>query len=334
MVNVYFFSDGAAPAGYSEIDAGYRDRLVKLGATPLTTGGASTHVHTGSATHDANANIATKTNAVLTASIVSGNTHTHPSASVSTVSNGSNFATYRTLRCHYRSVSGWTGDIPAGLIAFSESVPASGWERFWDGHSEFIMISGTYNNTGGGTHSHDITGTVANANLSRINMRSYIAPQSSFANYNHGHTFSTNITGSAYDYYYWSCGLVKSNTMTHIYKEMYVLFDGDPGTGWEDTGVSSKYLKCSATNSIATGGSYLSTSHSHSGDVNSSGATSCANSSTYTSNATTLCSHYHVVHISLASGTAEPSWVGLSLYKATSSFGNLIRTRSIFVITC
>jgi hypothetical protein len=332
MVNVYFFSDGSAPAGYSEIDAGYRDRLVKLGAAPLTTGGASTHVHAGSATHDANSNTNSLTNHVL-GSIVNGSTHTHSTTTLATVGNGSNFAAYRTLRCHYRSITDWNGQVPAGLIAFSESVPVGGWGRFWDGQSEFIMISGTYNSTGGGTHSHSVDGSIPNSAVSSMAGATYNAPSTS--NSTHGHTFSGTITGSAYDYYYWSCGLVKSSATAYVKKNMYVLFDGDPGTGWEDTGVSSKYLKCSATNSIATGGSYLSTSHSHSEGVNSSGSNSCVNSTAYGAGyySTALCSHVHQINISLDSGTAEPSWVGLSLYKAAINFGS-VKTRSIFVITC
>jgi hypothetical protein len=332
MVNVYFFSDSAAPSGFSEIDAGYRERYVKLGATPLSTGGASTHVHTGSATNSANSNTNSLTAHIL-GSIANGSTHTHSTTTVSTVGNGSNFDAYRTLRCHYRSTTNWDGQVPAGLIAFSESVPASGWDRFWNGQSEFIMISGTYNSTGGGTHSHSVSGSIPNSAVGAQNGSTYNAP--STAQSTHGHaSFSTTITASVYDYYYWSCGLVKSNATVYIKKDMYVLFDGDPGAGWADTGVSSRYLKCSANNAVATGGSYLTTSHPHSGSVNSSSSNSCINSTGGNLYGTALCSHVHQVNISLNSVTAEPSWVGLSLYKAAKNFGSSIKTRSIFVTTC
>jgi len=333
MVNVYFLSDGAAPAGYSEIDVGYRDRYVKLGATPLSTGGASTHVHTGSATHNANTDLNSRTHSFYLNSVVNGNTHTHSGTTLNTIGSSSNFAAYRTIRCHYRSTSGWDGHVPAGLIAFSESVPASGWERFWNGQSEFIMISGTYNSTGGGTHSHSVAGSLANTQLA--GMLGSTTNVTSTAVSLHGHTYSSTITGSAYDYYYWSCGLVRSNTVTIVFKDMYVLFDGDPGDGWADTGVSSRYLKCSPTNAVATGGAYTSTSHTHTGSVDSSTSNSCINSASNTSyNDTVLCSHVHQVNISLYSAAAEPSWVGLSLYKATKNFASNNLSRSIYVITC
>lgn len=333
MVNVYLFSEEGPPTNWTEIGSSYRDRLIKIGDTALRTGGAETHTHTtGSISNISN----TSSNTLAddggrTPEAAYESSHEHSSGSISSYGPSSNNPSYKTLRCHYRSITGWNWKVPAGLIAFCESEPL-GWVRFWDGGDKFIRISSTANTEGGGeSHSHTISGYFSKALLLDV---TWSSGSVRYAQSEHRHSFEVNVTGSAYNYSYWACGLVKADFETPIKKDMYVLFDGDPGYGWEDAGASGKYLRVSSTNSITTGGSYLSLDHTHSKSNAVSGGAdeTCGPGSGSGSNSSYTSNHTHTFTISLNSATAEPSWVELLLYKATRNMGG--ERRSVYVITC
>jgi hypothetical protein len=325
MVNVFVFTDSATTsAGWLEVAAGYRERMVLGGGTALETGGADVHTHSGNVSVNS-ANTDVKPEGYYAGPTVamynSATSHTH-SGSVYRVDNcTTHLPPYKTFRMLYRSTTGWTGDLPSSAIAFCESVPAT-FARFDSGSSYYIRISATAGSTGGATtHYHYCE--VSFGNWSSGSNTQPAGTDFGVVYPTHAHyAVGINSGAATHDYAYWACGLVKSSTATRVKKDCILLFDGDPGAGWSSVTATNRFLRVSATNSITTGGTYLTHSHTHSLSGNSGTANSC-----YTARSTTYnlygwsCGHTHSFSGSLNSGDALPTYVRLLLYRATKNFG-------------
>lgn len=315
MVNVYVFSESSSLTNWTEIAAGYQNKLVLLGGTALETGGADTHTHTGSVSSVSSVSASNIGGSGLYVLVDSSHTH---SGSVNSVGNSSNLPYYRTIRLFYRSVTGWDGKVPAGAIIMRSLAP-SNWSLYTC--TEFVMAAAGYGTTGGGTHLHAVSGALANYSGSGRN--SGVA-HNSFTNKIHGHSFSGTISAS-YDYYYAAIQFIKADQEGFVPLSSYLLFDGDPGPKWAAvTAYDGRYLRF-GTGDWSTGGSYISTAHTHTGSITSNGSNACT-SYANGSYADYLCSHTHNVTVSLESGTAQPPYVRLLLYQLTTDFSSTLIT--------
>ncbi len=323
MVNVYIFrDDSSTPAGWTEIASGYRERLCLCNGA-LETGGSYTHDHSIS-NWNCSDDSGTFTNIFGAGSNACAYAHNHTSGSP-IVSSEYHLPSAKCFRLVYRSTSGWNGTVPSGSIVFNESVP-SGWSRTENGSSKFIWISATAGGYGGSdSHAHTVSGTTSPSSycvdLYRWDQTYY--PYASKCS--HTHTYSgTSNTSAHTGYYYWACGLVKASSDTYVKVNCYLLFDAAPNSLWEVvTGANNRYLRISSTNSITTGGSYLSLVHDHTmGTINVS-TYDCSgdfepdwgNNNTYT-----VGSHTHAISFALASATATPAYVKLTLARAKYDF--------------
>lgn len=328
MVNVYFFYDQAGtPANFSEIASGYQNRLILLGGTPLETGGADNHNHpvamnNGSA---ATANSATTAweNSTDTDCLYTSTAHHHVAGSVS-IDTKNHLPPYKNFRLLYRSMTGWNKKLPTGAIVFNASVP-TGWSRTESGGSTFLRTASSYGGTGGATqHDHYLSGTTGDrteTDASRADHDSYGG--AIVSRRVHTHNVSGTLTATSHDYYYWSCGLIKASAESYVKKDSYLLFDGDPGAGWQLIDATNRYLKISSTNSVATGGSYTSLIHSHSGSWSFTSSGSNNTRTAYAMNTSYAGpGHNHTVTGTVTEQTVTPTYVRLLLYKATRDMGN------------
>ncbi len=325
MVNVYVFRDDATtPTGWSEIAAGYRDRLVLLGGTVLETGGTTSHSHTVAVSAIAQSSLYSGSSyGAYGSPWRSAKTHQHVNAGTVNCSSYGHMPAYKAFRVVYRSTTDWDGSIPSGSILFRESVPA-GWSRTCDGESYFLLTSATAGSYATWTgHNHSLSGQTNNDNgtaqyTSETNQR--------IPDGNHYHTFAGQLANDYHDYKYWSCGLIKASSDVFIQRDSYALFDGDPGTNWEAVSADGNYLRISSTNSVAIGGSYTSWTHNHGGSAqitsNQPNTGGCHNISSTSGTLWNACAHTHVVTITVQNQTVQPSYVRLLLYKSLTDFGN------------
>ncbi|OPY54714.1 MAG: hypothetical protein A4E48_00293 [Methanosaeta sp. PtaU1.Bin060] len=318
MANLGMFRDDSnTPTGFTEIGSGYRDRLIKGGGTALDTGGTDNHEHSMSSWSCNNVNGTTSDGG---STPITGVNHTHNSASIN--GSASHLPPYKNLRVLLISADTFNGVIPAGTIVFHEDVP-SGWDRYDGGSSYFIRISSTAGGTGGSlTHSHTISGTTSGPSATGT-----VTGTSSwrYCPNNHTHTFSgTSSTSSSSDYYYWACGLIKASADRILPLNSIVLADGSlSGDFWEEvTGASGRLLRISSTNSITTGGSSDTFSHTHS----FSGTTDQMSQSTVVGGGSyytvALNTHTHSISFNLSATNPEPSYVRLKLYKLIRLIGS------------
>ncbi len=325
MVNVYVFRDDATtPTGWSEIAAGYRDRLILLSGTVLETGGTTSHSHTVAVSAIAQSSLYSGSSyGAYGSPWRSAKTHQHVNAGTVNCSSYGHMPAYKAFRVVYRSTTDWDGSIPSGSILFRESVPA-GWARTCDGESYFLLTSATAGSYATWTgHNHSLSGQTNNDNgtaqyTSEANQR--------IPDGNHYHTFTGQLANDYHDYKYWSCGLIKASSDVFIQRDSYALFDGDPGTNWEAVSADGNYLRISSTNSIVIGGSYTAWTHNHGGSAqitsNQPNTGGCHNISSTSGTLWNACAHTHVVTITVQNQTVQPSYVRLLLYKSLTDFGN------------
>ncbi len=324
MVNVYiFYVDSSTPSGFTEIDASYRDRLIKLGGTALQTGGSATHTHTGvveSYNFDYSGtqkNISWGGNAFASAAGSHGHTE-----KINSISSASSFPAYTKIRLMYRNVVGWDGSVPSGGVICKENS-ASGWSDL--GYTNFAYITNAYGTSiSQATHSHDVC-----VSLNALSAGDGLQSKSgtSFAYRGHGHLASSiSLTSSViYDYYYAAIRFIKTSSTQYIMKDGICLFDGNPGDRWTlIDAYNDRFLKF-GTGSWSTGGSYYSYNHSHSGSGKSGEADSTKYFVAQTSDTNYLpipvsAYHEHNLDISLDSTSAEPAWVRLIPYRSNVDF--------------
>ena len=320
MVNIGFFYDGSdTPSGYTEIDSSYRDRLIIAGGTPLETGGSGTHTHTTSSWSCGGPSSTTLISGGSDPN--SGVGHSHNSGTIN-IGEVSHLPPYKNLRVILKPYDSWNKTVPSGSIVFCENVP-DGYTRYDNGSSYYIRISSTAGGTGGnsGVHSHTVSGQTGTPTTSGGSTSSgkWISAAG------HQHSFSgTTSTSSSPDYYYWSCGLIKASDQVKLEVNCIVLADGtlSDTIHWEEvSGASGRFLRVSSTNSITTGGSSLSFSHSHSSFSCTTDTTPSniqANGSVYQLATDT---HTHSISFNINSSDPIPSYVRLKLYKLIAPFG-------------
>jgi hypothetical protein len=319
MVNVYGFWDSASspPSGFFEIAAGYQNRLILLGGTMLETGGSDTHNNhsfaNGSVGNSGSSGVADYYSYEgFWLQVYSSHTHTFANP---TQSAASHLPPYKNFRLIYRSIAGWSFSVPAGIICFSETVPA-GFARTESGGSGFLRIASAYGGTGGGGHSHTGTGTTGNqpSNTGHAQWGETVQGYAILAN--HHHTWSYTSTTATPDYYYWSCGLIKASSDGLVPRDSYWLFDGDPGVLWTKVSADGYYLKISSTNAIIAGGAYTSWNHGHTFSGSSDNNDQEQGYDAAVGNFNIMLSrHTHVISFTLSNLTVTPSYVRLNLYK-------------------
>jgi hypothetical protein len=340
MVNVYIFrEDGTTPVGYTEIDAIYRGRLIKAGGTPLEISGAARHSHIGSASSVSTVSSGKFGNFAYAGTKVSRLVRDHNhlgQANLAKVAEVSNFPEVKKLRLVGRDASDWNYKLPPGSIVFRRAVPEANWLRTWAGEDKFIKIEDYEDKkqTESGGHQHFVEGYTA---------REQARPGDGFSSggvgdkrdiiatyVEHDHKFAGAITGSEYNYSYWGCGLIKSNTESGIPQDSYLLFDGLPDpTYWEVVPMANgRYLKTTVDGSMGTGGSVDSIVHDHSGSVLTEDSNDCFRNLA-SGHDTTLCSHKHQVGIHLAPSSAEPLNVRFVLARAKFDLGMPARSKVI-----
>ncbi len=337
MVNVYVFrNDATTPPDWTEIAAEKRDRLILGGGTPLSTGGADSHGHTLT-----NFGVSTLANDTQWGWSTTGENVPYGSSShnhdvdTSSVDLGNNLPPYKNLRLVYRSVTGWSGKIPAGSIVFREEVPAN-YTRVDPSETYFIRIAATAGGTGGSNdHNHLCYVSLANWTAPTVRLPSTASPQKSVTISPHGHGSAGGYSDSAaFDYKYWGCGLISADNEQPVKANSYLLFDGTPDAGtWETIDFSGRYLLCKGDYTIGTGGTNTTLTHTHNLSMTSAGSNACRHDvRDVTSAVGYSCSHTHTITAMLDSQEIQPSYVNLILARAKVDLGSV--TRAIFVITC
>jgi hypothetical protein len=325
MVNVYVFrADATTPEGWTEIAAGYRNRLILSGGTMLETGGADTHNHTvsiSSVSSVSDYNFAMWYDSSQHHVNQYGGSHTH-----SATSSGSNpdnsLPSYKNFRVVYRSTTGWNGTLPAGSIVFRENVP-DGYSRVDAGQSYFIRTASATGGTGGAdTHSHWVYSALAAFSVTSVKCRSNYSTGQYATPCTHTHASAGAAASSdTFNYKYWGCGLVSADGNTIVRADSYLLFDDTPDTNyWEVVSADGCYLKALGTYTPATGGTNTIRSHTHSFSFNSQSSSSPQNTGYASSYPSFYASHTHTITGSLNSANCQPSYVRLIVARAKIDF--------------
>lgn len=327
MVNVFVFrDDSSTPAGWAEISSGYQERLCLCNGGGMETGGSYAHTHSTS-----NLSCSTAAGWIYSdyAAHLAAKGHNHPIGSI-TVSSEYHLPALKKFRLVYRGITGWNGAVPSGSIVFNEGIP-TGWSRTESGSSYFLYIAASAGGTGGSTsHSHTASGTTGAPSATDWADNGGANSPSP----NHTHTFSGTSNPTTHDYYYWACGLIKASSDSFVKVNSYLLFDGTPSSAWEIvTAANNRYLRISATDNVTTGGSYLSSTHSHSFSATTSNNSSMVqNLSMYPDVLFPTPDHNHTVSFSLASVTVQPAYVKFNLARAKINFGPSIAGNQIFLM--
>lgn len=325
MVNVYFLIDSAdpVPPGWSEIDTGYKNRLILAGGS-LSTGGSDTHNHPGSGTSSDYTGSMQGTSGSGPYARKGDIAHNHP-LTVTNVAYVNHLPPYKEFRVIYRNIIGWGGNAPRGAILFSENVP-SGWSRVDATSNYFIRIAATAGGTGGSNTPVGHNTTYKLENYTGTTVR-FAAGEFQCSPATHGH-FPTGM-GSATNHSnpnwkYWSAGLLKAIINAWIRKDFYCLFDGDPGAGWELVAdQDGRYLKHNGSSPApSTGGANTVYNHSHalngiSGNADAAVVVNETGSNYYMD----FTAHTHFAQITLSAAAIQPSYVKLYVYKAVTDFG-------------
>ena len=343
MVKVYIFrEDGTTPVGYTEVDARYRGRLIKAGGTPLEISGSARHSHGISAISVSTVSPEKSGTLAYPGGRVSRliRNHNHlDQAYLARIAEASNFPEVKKMRLVGRDVSDWNYKLPPGSVVFRRSVPETNWLRTWPDEAKFIKIEDYEAQTDSGGHKHLVEGNTARERVVYYPGDGFSSggmgdTRDIIATYvEHDHKFAGAITGSEYNYSYWGCGLIKSNTESGIPQDSYLLFDGVPDSAyWEVvTMANDRYLKTTVDGSMGTGGSVESIAHDHSGSVLTEISNDCFRNLA-AKQETTLCSHNHQVGLHLAQSSAEPLNVRFVLARAKFDLG--MSARSQVVMTC
>jgi len=322
MTNVYFLLDTAdSITNWSEIAAGYRNRLLLLGGTALETGGADSHTHTVAITGVGSYTTPQLTSYMSGYAADSGSPHNHGGGGSGSTTDGGSLPPYKDFRLLYRSVTGWNGAIPAHAIGFNygDSTPTN-WSSYDSAQTYFIRISATAGGTGGATsHSHTInvqTYTHSGGTTSRGNTSA-----NTWFGINHYHGASVGSSSQSHDYYYQNAKMIHCDMDTSVVPGIILLFDGDPGaTHWTAWGSDHHLLRCG--NDLNTGGSHGLMTHNHGGGGSVTSGT-CTNAtylrgwSTYSN---IWCGHTHSISFSIANDNSFPAYVRLLAYRCTASY--------------
>jgi hypothetical protein len=326
VANVYVLRDDSeTPSGWTEIGASYRDKLIKGNGTPLATGGTDTHQHTtldswscgyagvsGSETHSGSA----------FSRADGGRIHTHGYGTLScTLEN--HIPPYKNFRLLYRSLTGWNYTVPSGSILFKASTHSK-YDRYDNGQSYFIRIASTAGGTGGATsHTHVASGNTGSQDPNyACGVVDGVAI--TLASSTHTHSYSFTSSSSTISFSSWACGLVKSNVLTTVVKDLYMFFDDTPTSMFEVvSGADDMFLKVSADNSVTI--ESHSSAHTHTCSGNTGYPNETGNpDDTYTGYYATVYAHVHSVSFTLHTVTPEPSYVRLKLAKVLVDIVNSV----------
>jgi len=323
VVNVYVLytvSGGDMPSGFSEISSTYHNRHIKLGDSPLSTGGSASHTHTGSVSSSSTATSGNAYKSTTGSRVLASQSHTHSGGTVSSITSSDDYMSSKQFRLLYRSVDGWDGLIPKYGAVCRNSLPDNDWSRV--DYTGYVIIAGVAWSTYTSSHSHNFSMTL-NA-YSTANQVDGITG-TNYAAYNHGHNAGSGTATSTFpdDFYNVITRIiVASNRPKYVTKDSILLFDGDPGQSWDKvSGAANCYLKCGDSD-WTTGGSYSTYSHTHT--VN--GVTSGGSNLNYINSGTTnsyymfSSSHTHTANVTLNSSTIEPPWFQLTPYKSLIDF--------------
>ena len=325
MVNILFWyvSSASVPSGWTEISSTYRDRLVCVSGTPLSTGGVSTHTHTlgtwtvGTAS---TSGVITTTAGVYAAC---NQSHTH-SVSSSSVTAASSFPTAKAYRLIYKNYTNFTGLLEANIAVTKTSTPGTGWTEVDNGSSYYHYIgdSADVGMTYGGSHYHPV-----NVTLGSIACSSNPSGTGSrvFSHASHGHVDKQLSSGSASAYDFKRVGSTKLwKTTTTVYSlpaNCYAYFDGTLPSGWTEITAATDHLhyKSTGTSFSSTAGSMaLVYSHTHSISSQASGAPSATVSCATGSEAANAQNHTHALSVTLNSGDMAPPYVRFRMAYNTS----------------
>ena len=324
MVNVYVArEDATTPDGWTEVAAGYKDKLILGNGTGLETGGADTHNHTSMTGWSASS--VTPASAGSTAGtgsnvIRSGYSHSHIAPASFTCTSTNHLPPYKNFRMLYRDVSGWNFVLPSGSICYKETTHAK-YDRCDDGSSYFLRIAATAGGTGGATsHNHVASGNTGVPSGSNITCGT--GSEDNWYSATHVHSFGFTSSSSTISYSYWSCGLVKSNDLTLIVKDLYLWFDGTPPAMFETvTDATDKYMKVSSDNSVAYATNSAAHTHTCSGTSGNSSGVAGAN---YDTTRVIGDTHTHSISFTLASVTPVPSYTRFTLAKTLYDIANSV----------
>jgi len=213
-----FSVTSTVPTGFNEIQSTYKDRLIKLGGTALSTGGSVTHNHTGSISSISSVASDYTTTGITDLDLLVGSSHSHNSGTVGTVSGVSTYPIYTQIRMIYRNVSGWNGLVPTNGAICKETL-ASGWSTL--NYTDFVVVaSASGTNYPQDAHSHNVNVTLGTPSIS-----TGVAGNTgtTYSHRSHGHNLSSTALSvvATYDYYYAAIRFIYTPN-----SDQYVMKDG------------------------------------------------------------------------------------------------------------
>ncbi|MEN9920299.1 MAG: hypothetical protein RL538_192 [Candidatus Parcubacteria bacterium] len=248
---LYWDNASSIPTGWTCLSCGSGTFYQKFGmgsSTYNTTGGATTHTHSGTGSVLATSDITTENTG--TGGIAIG-THTH--TYTPTIASASNLPSYRNLRViQYTAAAGEPPSLPTGAIGIFDAAVPSGWTRYSAQDGYYIYGENTPGTTGGSnTHTHAISGTTGAAAGGSYQSRGPDAANGSTPT--HTHTVSGATASQSNEPRYVEVILGKLNATSTAPNGLISMWTEDVDGGWLDVSSANgdpfnqRFLKASTT---------------------------------------------------------------------------------------
>ena len=310
MTNIYFLYRGASPPSPYQVKATWDGKYIRFGSHG-TTGGSSTHTHTGSNKQCSSA--PSSSNYIRAAgSFEAMKSHTHSISE--SISSQNNDPSYYTLSLIYMDLAEWELSerrIPKDAVILSEASLAAWTEvaRLSVADGKLIKL-GTPGSVGGNVnHSHVVSGSLSSGgNYFRyVNQDFCDVGEHWYASHTHTLNFSSS-----------SKTIFPARMQTRLYYALattlkaqsgiIAFVDAPPSANWAIVSWDNNFLESADVNAVQTG----SNTHDHlaaSGNSSSYGNAFCTqgmdNDGPYQS------SHQHQVTLDLQSASNQPLYVNL-----------------------